>query len=49
MSSDDEDDMNEGINQIKFNMAGMMGGMGGVKKLQATMAEEFKMVETEND
>ena len=47
MSSDEDDDFNENMN-FKFNMAGV-GGMGGVKKLQATMAEEFKMVETDND
>jgi hypothetical protein len=47
-SSDEDDDINEGFN-FKMNMGGI-GGMGGVKKLQATMAsEEFKMVETDND
>lgn len=41
--------MNEGVN-FRFNMANMgIGGMGGVTKLQATMAEEFKMHETDND
>lgn len=34
---------------MHFKVAGI-GGFGGIKKLQATMAgEEFKMVETDND
>ena len=51
-SSDEDDDINEGINSFKMNMGalGGMGGMMGQKKLQATLAgEEFKMVETDSD